>query len=177
MPGMNMRPFLSSLALLLAGCVGGQSGVAYPSLAKRPIESGGAVRAPATPPPAASAADPALEGEVARLSDQAKAGASAFDASYPKAEQQARAAAGSGVSSEAWVAAQVTLSGLESARNESVSALAELDTLYANRMSAVADGAASGGADVIDAARRDVLSTVDGQNDRLDRLKALLPQP
>ncbi|HEX7784343.1 MAG TPA: hypothetical protein VF509_16205 [Sphingobium sp.] len=174
---MNLRPLLPSLALLLAGCVGAPDGP-YPSLARRPIESGGtAANAPAPSLPTAPMSDPALDGEVAKLEMQAQAGAAAFDRAYPDAQRRAEAASKAAISSEAWVAAQVAISGLESARNNSVSALAGLDSLYTNRINALADGEAAAGADTIELARREALSTVDSQNDRLDGLKALLPQP
>ncbi|CAN5270542.1 hypothetical protein BH10PSE12_BH10PSE12_09070 [soil metagenome] len=174
---MTLRPLLSLLALALAGCTSAVSGV-YPSLAKRPMESGVASSAPAiAQPPAPPVDDPALNADIARLSAQAQAGSTAFDSAYPEAEGQARAAAKASVSSEAWVAAQVSLSGLESARNGTVSALAGLDILYADRVGAITDGKVQGGAEAIDTVRRATLALVDGQNDRLDRLKALLPQP
>lgn len=164
---------LPSLALLLSGCASAVTGT-YPSLALRSGERPEVAPAPPTAPQA-PVEDPALDAEIARLSSQADTGASAFDRDYPDAERTVRAAQSSAVSSEPWVAAQVAISGLENARNDSVSALAALDTLYADRVSAVADGRAQGGADAIDQRRRDVLSTVDSQNDRLDALKALLP--
>lgn len=169
-----MRPFIPSLALLLAGCAGTATSGGYPSLAKRPFESA----APATLPVIASATqdDPALDAEVERLNVQVKAGADGFDRVYPRAEALARAAASSAVSSEAWVSAQGAVSELESARNDAVSALAGLDTLYAVRVNAVAAGTAAGGADAIDAARSAALAIIDSQNDRLDVLKAMLPQ-
>lgn len=174
---MNLRPLLPSLALLLAGCTGAPAGP-YPSLAKRPIESGLPTANAAAPSlPTASMSDPALDAEVAKLELQAQAGASAFDKGYPDAQRRAQAASKSAISSEAWVAAQVAISGLESARNNSVSALAGLDTLYSNRVNALADGKAAGGIETIDMVRRETLATVDSQNDKLDALKGLLPQP
>jgi hypothetical protein len=173
MPAM-MRPFIPSLALLLAGCAGTATSGGYPSLAKRPFESAN----PAAPSVAASAApqDPALDAEVERLRAQVKAGADGFDRAYPKAEALAHAAASSAVSSEAWVAAQGAVSELEAARNDAVSALAALDTLYAARVDAIAAGTATGGAETIDTARGAALAVIDSQNDRLDALKAMLPQ-
>ncbi len=163
---------LPSLALLLSGCASAVTG--YPSLALRSGER--AEVAPATPSaPEAPADDPALDADLARLGGQADAGIAAFDRDYPAAEHTVRAAQGSAVSSDPWVSAQVAISGLESARNDSVSALAALDTLYADRVNAIADGRAQGGAEAIDHRRRDVLAAVDSQNDRLDALKDLLP--
>ncbi|WP_336959382.1 hypothetical protein [Sphingobium aquiterrae] len=175
---MAIRPFIPSLALLLGGCaVGSADGVAgYPSLARRPIERQEAVAEASAPAPVATA-DDALATQLKTFSAQAHAGATAFDRSYGDADRLARKAAGADVSSEAWVAAQVALSDLESARNDSVSALASLDTLYVERANAIADGKAPGGLEAIDLARADALSIVDAQNDRLDAMKAVLRQP
>ena len=167
------RRLLPYLALLLSGCTGGQ--LTYPSLAKRPIES--APVAQAAPPPAPVAADAQLTEQIARFTAQAEPCRTGFDAAYAKAEKAARAASGSSVSSDAWVAAQVAISALETARNDSVSALASLDTLYVNRTSAIADGKESGGLDALDTARTTALAIVDSQNDRIDALKGQLAQP
>ena len=175
---MAIRPFIPSLALLLGGCaVGSADGVAgYPSLARRPIERQEAAAETPAPAPVV-AVDDALAAQLKTFSAQAQAGATAFDRNYGEADRLARRAAGSDVSSEAWVAAQVALSDLESARNDSVSALASLDTLYVERANAIADGKAAGGLEAIDRARGDALAIVDAQNDRLDALKATLRQP
>jgi hypothetical protein len=170
---MILPRIIPSLALLLSGCAGGQA--SYPSLARRPIESA-PVAQPAPPMPVV-APDPALDAQVAKLSAQAQSGQSAFDARYAVADKLARAASGAAVSSEAWVAAQQAISALESARNESVSALASLDTLYVERNNLIADGKVQGGAEAVDAARAAALAMVDSQNDRIDGLKGRLAQP
>lgn len=170
---MMLRRLLPSIALFLSGCAGTLTG--YPSLAKRSIENAPMGEAAAAPIPVQ--VDPALQTEVDRLAGQAQAGAATFDEAYPTAEKMVRAAAGSTVSSESWVAAQTSLSTLESARNGSVSALASLDVLYVERANAIADGKATGGTEQIDAARKTALAMVDSQNDRIDALKNKLTQP
>jgi len=170
---MISRRLLTSIALFLSGCAGTQQG--YPSLAKRAVED--APMAQVTPPPAPVAADAALKAQVDKLSAQAQAGRAAFDQAYPTADRATQAARGASVSSEGWVAAQVAISTLESARNDSVSALASLDTLYVARSNAIAEGKEQGGTDEVDAARAKALAIVDGQNDRLDALKGRLVQP
>ncbi|MBB3981276.1 hypothetical protein GGR44_000923 [Sphingobium fontiphilum] len=164
---------LPSLALLLSGCAGAPGN--YPSLAKRAVE--GAPTASPSAPAVPAPADSALAAELARLTAQAQSGRDAFDGRYAGAERLARAASGSVISSEAWVSAQQAVSALESARNDSVSALASLDVLYVDRLSAIAEGRASGGAAEIDSARAAALAIVDSQNDRIDALKARLAQP
>lgn len=171
---MTLRRLLPSFALFLSGCAGTLTG--YPSLAKRPIENA-PVGEQAAITPAPTENDAALQADVDKLVAQAQAGSDAFDKSWPAADRASRAAAGAAVSSEAWVTAQQALSALEGARNDSVSALASLDTLYIERNKAIADGKALGGIEQVDAARTSVLAIVDAQNDRLDALKARLTAP
>lgn len=178
------KRFFTAFALFLSACTGmGQDGRGYPSLAKRPVESarvGGEVpndvQDQGTEAPAA-AADPALIQKLAILSSQADMGKTAFDALYPAAADHVRAAVGAAVSSEAWVVAHVDLSALEQARYDSVYALASLDTLYAERAKALAEGKVQGGVTEILAARKIALATVDAQNDKVDELKAVLKEP
>ena len=170
---MILRRLLPSLALFLSGCA--QTLTGYPSLAKRAVENAPVAEPVAAPVPVE--ADPALQAQVDRLSAQAQAGSAAFDKAWPAADRAARAAAGAAVSSERWVAAQLAISALEAARNDSVSALASLDTLYVERSNAVAEGQARGGAEQIDVARRAALAIVDSQNDRVDAIKGRLAQP
>lgn len=171
---MKIRAPIQMLALLLAGCA--SSNGSYPSLAKRPMESARSGVAPtADAPPVAE--DAALTREIGALLDKARAGAAAFDAHVAVAQQRVSAAAGSGISSEAWVDAQQAISSLESDRYDSIYALASLDTLYVERSNAIAAGKAQGGSDAIDAARRDVLAIVDRQNDLLDEMKGRLAAP
>src|SRR3546814_10235974 len=75
--------------------------------------------------------------EVEGLVQKARKASAIFDANVSGAQQKAAEAAGSAVSSEAWVAAQLAISTLESDRYDSVSALASLDTLYIRRLNAI----------------------------------------
>ncbi|MET0248622.1 MAG: hypothetical protein ABW164_02710 [Sphingobium sp.] len=172
---MIARRLLTAIALLLSGCAGGAGQGSYPSLARRAVENAPVAAPAAAPLPVA--ADPSLDAEVARHLAQAEAGGNAFDKGYAAAERAARAASAAAVSSEPWIAAQLAISGLESARNDSVSALASLDTLYVQRENAIASGDARGGVEAIEAARTRALAIVDGQNDRIDALKGRLRQP
>lgn len=173
MRSMRAPPFLSSLALLLTGCAGPMHN--GPSLAKRPAES--APMAEPAAPPAPAAPDPALDAQVAKLTAQVATGTAAFDRAYAAADRATRSASGAAISSDAWVSAQLAISTLESARNDSVSALASLDTLYVERENAIADGTARGDTLAIAAARSRALEIVDAQNDRLDALKRRIAQP
>lgn len=176
------KHLLASLALFLSACTGtGQDGRGYPSLARRPAEStrvGG--ESPAVDHGQAvvlAPADPLLAQQIAALSAQADQGKGAFEALYVQVAGTIRMASGAPVSSESWVAAHVDLSRLEEARYDSIFALASLDTLYADRMKALAEGKAQGGITEILAAHKVALATVDAQNDRVDALKALLKEP
>ena len=180
MPVMILRRLLTALAFLVAGFPSVQAAQngGYPSLAKRPIESAGTRRQEqAAAPVAAPAPDPALIAEVQKLKDDAQSGATAFDGAFAEAQRSVNAAAGSDVSSEAWVVAQQSISALDAARNASVSALASLDVMYIDRLNAIADGKVAGGDGEIDSARIAALAIVDAQNDRLDAIKARLRQP
>ncbi|MFZ2998457.1 hypothetical protein [Sphingobium sp.] len=170
---MNPSRYLTAFALMLSGCAGEPQ--TYPSLAKRPVES--APIAQPAPPPLPVEADAALNAELAKYVAQADKGRTAFDAAYAKAQKAVGAASGAAVSSDSWVAAQVAISSLEAARNDSVSALASLDTLYVQRTNALADGKARGGLTEIETARSATLTSVDQQNDRIDAMKAKLRQP
>jgi hypothetical protein len=184
---MMIRRFLPSLILFLAGCAGAnQDGRAYPSLARRPIEStsGFAPSPPAAPAPLALAPAPvdtsdlkAITAKVSGYSGQVESGKKSFDAAYPRVASTVRSASGSAVLSEGWVTANMGISTLESARNETVSGLAGLDRLYIDRMDAIAQGVVTGGTDEINAVRIPALQTVDSQNDRLDELKGALAKP
>ena len=171
MVGMKLKAAIQMLALFLAGCAGSGNGD-YPTLAKRAVESRAAE---AANPPAAEAGadDPAVVQEVEGLMQKARAGAAAFDAGVGGTQERVNAAAGSAVSSEAWVSAQAAISTLESGRYDSVFALASLDTLYVTRLNA----GERGSADVVDRARTDALAIVDRQNDVLDGLRDRLAVP
>lgn len=177
---MNVRSLLAPVVLFLAGCAGlGNDGRGYPSLVRRPIESAGVPNT--SPSPVLSSTAPVVDGalpaSIADLTGKARKGAAAFDANYPKAAAKVRAAQGLAVVSENWSVANIALGQLEASRNESVFALAGLETLYVERMNVVASGKVSGGVEAIDEARLEALAIVDSQNDRMDALKVLLRAP
>lgn len=121
---------LGIAALLLGGCAAQGD---FPSLAPRAVESINYDEEPVREVPAV-APDPALAAQIAALLEQARQGQSAFEAALPAA----RASVGSAgaAASESWIAAQMAISRLESARGPTALALAELDQLalaHANR--------------------------------------------
>ncbi|MBB6124280.1 hypothetical protein [Sphingobium subterraneum] len=182
---MIARRLVASLALFLAGCANmGNDGRGYPSLARRPIEGGAPVPQTAAPAPVVPTSVPSgtvadWQTQVPVLLRQAETGRAAFDSAYDGVAAQVRAATGAAISSETWVTANVGLGRLASERNGAVSALATLDTLYADRAKAIADGQLPiiGPGDPLADARSAALAIVDSENDRLDALRAMLKQP
>ncbi|MBA2935917.1 hypothetical protein HZF05_17700 [Sphingomonas sp. CGMCC 1.13654] len=108
----------------LAGC-SAPSG-SYPSLAPRPIEQV-SLAEPSHPAPPATVADPAAVQHYAPLIEQARTA----DADFRRVLEEERGALGRGrgaaEGSDAWVAAQVSLSRIETARGPVAKALADLD--------------------------------------------------
>lgn len=116
---------IAALAAALAGCAG-QSG-RYPSLAPRPIEQL-SLAEPSRPEAPAAVADPAAVKRYAPLIARARAA----DADFRRVLEEERPALGRGrgaaQGSDAWLAAQVSLSRIETARGPVAKALADLDT-------------------------------------------------
>lgn len=129
MTATPIRPPASAFAaaLLLAGCVAEGP---FPSLAPREAEREISLEEPVREAPDVPA-DPALTARAAELLAAAQAGERDFDAAYDAAAAAARNAGAWG--SESWVVAQQALSRLESARAETMRALAALDLLAIER--------------------------------------------
>ncbi len=172
-----IRRIAAFIALFSLGAVDAQAATRpYPSLAKRPVESHtretGTV---ATPAPAA--ADPALAQEVSSLQTKATTADAAFQSELGKQRENISAATGSAVMSEAWVAAQMAISTVDSVRYESVAALATLDTLNVARQDSADTARVTADLATIEPVRTRVLAIVDAQNDALDTLRNSLKTP
>ncbi|HTM96585.1 MAG TPA: hypothetical protein VL100_12335 [Croceibacterium sp.] len=171
---LMLRRFASLLAFIAFGSVDVHAATtmrAWPSLAKRPIEDqrDSDMQAESVAP---APVDPALSPDAARLVAQGQQGVVAFDKVVSAAQSAVSRAGSASVSSENWVQAQTQISALDSARYDSVAALAGLDTLYVSTMG---NGTPVGTALIRE---RDTLATaVDRQNDALDRLRQSLRQP
>ena len=167
-------PFTALATLLAFGCVDPQAATTmrgYPSLAKRPIEDQSLATVPESPAVPA-VVDPALSPEAATLVAQGRRGIAAFEKEAPGAQGAVAQARGAAVSSEKWVQAQARISALDSARYDSVAALAGLDTLYV--------AAATGDTPPSTALVRErgvLAAAVDRQNDLLDGMRRGLVQP
>jgi len=168
--------FLLALTpLLLSAC---STSGGYPSLARRSFET----TVPAGPAPSVTeplaASDGDLLARVEMLRSQGQDGAAAFDAFYGAAAERARAGASASVGSESWVVAEVAIARLEQERGPVMVALASLDSLYAERMNAVARGdVAPAALEAIESARQPMLAAVESQNSRIETLKAMLSTP
>jgi len=124
-PPLHVRmPIAALLVAALAGCAK-QSGT-YPSLAPRPIEQL-SLAEPSRPAPPAATADPAAVERYAPLIKQAHEA----DADFRRVLEEERPALtrgqGAAEGSDAWLAAQVSLSRIETARGPVAKALADLD--------------------------------------------------
>lgn len=126
-----------SLVLALAGCSGAGH---FPSLAQRPAELAFAQTPPAPPPPAPGTADTATLHQIAALRADAAHAHDSFAHRAEDADHLAAAARGAAVGSEAWAAATTAQGALDSARNDTVLVLADLDALRTRTAVSAADG-------------------------------------
>mgnify|MGYP001118538817 CR=1 FL=1 len=177
MPIIMLRRLAASLALLAIAPVPAEAQTrGYPSLAKRPVESRDRT-VPAAQPVQPAAPDAALATQVETLGKQAASGDAAFQQQIAQGRKTASAATGAAPASESWVAAEMTISALDSARYESVAALAGLDTLYVDKQDNADAARVTTDLATIDPVRTRVLALVDAQNDALDSLRKSLRQP
>ena len=124
-----MRHAFLFLPLAMAAC-SAPSGPT-PSLAPRAAEAiDPRVPIPSTPP--AGPVDPALQGQLARLLDEVRAGNREFLAAAGEAERLVSAAGDP--ASESWIAAQQALSGLVAARGRTARALSDIDAIAAQSL-------------------------------------------
>jgi len=176
---VTIRTFLCiPLAVLVSAC-SQEEMRGYPSLAKRPIEN------PVEPTSAQTVATAAggdmsdgdLAKQIADFSAQVQAGDSQFNLIYDQEAGRIRVAKSAPVLSEQWVLAQIALGKLEQARSATMTALAGLDALYANRLAAVADGKAQGGDESIRGVLDQATAVVAAQNAKVQDLQGALQTP
>jgi hypothetical protein len=148
---------------------------AYPGLAS---ENGGRVTGtaePATPasPPAPSPPSPALQTNVEQLIEQAGTAHGDFQAQSDGTRRTVEAARGSATASDSWVNAYVALASLEAARNPAVTALSEIDVLYANER--IANPAnLTPAAELLAKAREQVKAWIEEENDVIEQIEGIL---
>lgn len=132
---MHPRPhlFAALCASLLVGACATPG--YYPSLARRDAErfpqTAEPVAMPATPAPGQAVPDAALVDRLRTLEQRAQSAHARFLRERGRAATLVAAGAGTGRGSESWSVATVALSSLESARSETMIALADLDSLLA----------------------------------------------
>jgi Meckel syndrome type 1 protein len=122
-------PMILTCVATLGAC--SSLGGPYPSLQPRPAEAIDP-RTPVERPINDRPVTPALAARLAELIAKARGGDAAFDPLASEAEHLA-AAAGS-PQSDSWVAAQVALSAAVEARQETATALGDIDALGANAL-------------------------------------------
>jgi hypothetical protein len=119
-------PAIALIAVMLGitGCSG--PGAGYPSLAPRPIENLSLTEPePPTPPP--PSADPASVARYAPLVEQARSDDTAFRRVLEQERGTLERGRSAATGSDAWTAAQVSLSRIETARGPVAKMLANLD--------------------------------------------------
>lgn len=116
----------------LAGCAA-TGGGSYPSLAKRPFEIAGGT--PALPPAVpVTPTNAELIARVSGLLSLARASVTPFDEQLAKSRAPVAAASGAAESSEAWIAAQVVASRLETLLAPAANAAAAIGDEYRTLM-------------------------------------------
>ncbi|MGA9582650.1 MAG: hypothetical protein WBR13_11860 [Allosphingosinicella sp.] len=163
-----LRPALAIFVPLLAAAGCAAPGP-YPSLAPRPAEKAYAEDAEERKP-IPQPDNPALAAEIDRLLAAARTGAGEFDSALPAA--QAAASRSGAAGSDSWLEAQQALSRLESARARTTAAVADLDQLAVERISAGTLG--SGDSERLRRAMEEMQALTSAQADRLQRLGASL---
>jgi len=162
----------SGIALILALGACASTSDRYPSLAIRDAErvhgSAQAVTPEPEPQPVQPSAD--LAQRLVQLRGAAARGHQAFLSAAPRTKSLIDAARGSAVASDSWVAAQASLSGLETVRNETMTSMAELDKLL---LQAELEG---GAREAVAATRSEVGSLLDSENATLEQMAGSLRQ-
>jgi hypothetical protein len=159
-------------AVLLGGCAGSTD---YPSLARRDVERvegsaspavGSAEVVPTLPPASAD-----LTTRIASLRETARKAHQLFESRRAAAE---RAVAGAGGRmTDSWTSAQVALSGLQTSRSAALTAVAELDRLYADAREANPEQVSPAAA-TIARARDEVNGWIESEDAVIQRLDARL---
>ncbi|WP_420139218.1 hypothetical protein [Sphingomonas sp.] len=159
-------PPILSVLLVLPGCA---SQIAAPSLGPRAVE-----KQPIDMPlmdgsEAEQPADAALTQRIASLVAAAEAGQKDFVEHQAAAAAAISRAAGAGVGSDAWIAAQEALTSLDSARGATRDAAASLDALREDPANA-----APGNRNAIEAAAAQITQIAQAQSRAVGELSAKL---
>lgn len=118
------------LCLALTGCV--DTNTRYPTLLPRAIEKT-SLDEPVLPPAPPVAADPALDARIAELERQGVEALKAFATAAQEAETKVALAKGATEGSDVWLNAQLSLAGLDVARQPFASQQSELEQMAVDR--------------------------------------------
>ena len=144
----------------------------FPSLAKRSYEDETPIVADQDEVAAAVAELPEpLREQVTEALRESATAHRLFLSNLPVVREKVSKAQDAAVSSESWVVAQMELAALETQRAPSISALADLDRLYFERLDAETDDEQFGGAVLIDKGRAQVRQQVAQQQREIDTMK------
>jgi hypothetical protein len=141
-----------------------------PSLVPRAVETPSSGADLALPPPAQRPIEPALVEKIAALVARAQAGDRAFTSADRSGANAIAAGNKAPAGSESWIAAELVRSALQVARQQSASALSEIDTLAIDhRERAMRDNTLTGFAE-IEAGQAQIEAIVAQQTARLDAI-------
>ncbi|MEP2990183.1 MAG: hypothetical protein ABJN65_14475 [Parasphingorhabdus sp.] len=171
---MTAKSAISLLTMIAVSGCAMQTGD-FPSLSKRPYENGPAIESPApVSRPMATGLPASLQTAVNQAIVKSNAAHKKFLENLPGVKNRVRAAGRSSISSESWVVAQMDLAALELIRSPSVTALADMDALYLQRLNAEFEDAQPGGAQIVARNRNQIEAQVKAQQDAIDAMKVRL---
>lgn len=165
-----IRKLTLVIAPLLASCAMPGAGP-EPSLAPRAAESIDPRVPVGEGPPPSTVADPALARELAAAVARARGGAAAFDQLAAEVDQLAGRSGAKG--SEAWIAAQQSLSRLVAQKTVTEQAAGDVDALAASRLQAQRTIAPADRTAIL-AAQADIARINEAQAAVIDRISARL---
>ena len=160
-----------ALALVLGACT--TTGDRYPSLAKRDAERDSGALQPVSPDAAAPATvqpDAQLNQNLQSLRNAGAEAHGEFLAALPEIRTTVEGNTGAEMGSDGWFVAQTAISGLESQRGRTMTALAELDRLY------IAAQLEGGAREAIGAVQQEVETMVLAENTQIAELLGQLGQ-
>jgi hypothetical protein len=151
----------------------------YPSLQRRPPERAAVARqtgsapslSPEKAPAPPAAPSPELKKRLAQLVEQARTAHLRFADKRANAERLVATGGGGEPGSDSWSVATVALSDLESARSDTMLALAELDELYASETIAASQTGDQTKTSAIASARDQVTALISEEDGVLTRLR------
>ncbi|WP_380778568.1 hypothetical protein [Sphingomonas sp. R86520] len=156
------------LAIVLATGACSRDTVGYPSLGIRPGEKIGFAEPEVKA--AVAAPDPALDADIATLSGKLAAIVSGFDRDAAKARASAKAARGAAVGSEAWIAAQTALAGLDDWRAQSSALVTDIEQRATDRAAGLQPDYPA-----LAAARDTAQAEADRESAAIQQIQATLP--